>query len=150
MLDGRLDTREELLAVLHPTGLSAESSDAAFVLAAYDAYGEGFVSHLNGDFALALFDPRRGRLLLARDATGIKPLHYCFAGDTFLFASEIKCLLEHPDVSATPSNEMLANFLIRGATCGTGDRTFFEGIFTLPPSHMAVVTERGFVTRQYL
>jgi asparagine synthase (glutamine-hydrolysing) len=149
VFDGRLDTRDELLAVLHAPGLSPESSDAAFVLAAYDAYGEAFVDHLNGDFALALFDPRRERLLLARDAIGIKPLHYCFAGNTFLFASEIKCLLAHPDVSTTPSNETLADFLIRGGACGTGGRTFFEGIFTVPPSHLAVVTARGFVTRRY-
>jgi asparagine synthase (glutamine-hydrolysing) len=149
VFDGRLDTRGELLAALHAPGLCPESSDAAFVLAAYDAYGDGFVDHLNGDFALALFDPRRERLLLARDAIGIKPLHYCFVRDTFLFASEIKCLLEHPDVSTAPSDDTLADFLIRGGAPGTGGRTFFEGIFTVPPSHVAVVTGRGFVTRRY-
>ncbi len=58
----------------------------------------GFLANLNGQFACALFDMRTERLLLARDNFGIAPLFYTTAGDTFLFGSEIKAILEHPAV----------------------------------------------------
>src|SRR5438067_1784577 len=69
VFDGRIDNREELLGDL--TGAPAGIADAALALHAYAAWGEGFAEHLNGDFALGLFDPAHQRLLLARDAIGV-------------------------------------------------------------------------------
>ena len=149
VLDGRLDNRDELLSLLRSPGLFADSSDAAFVLAAYDSYGDRFVEHLNGDFALGVFDPRKQQLLLARDAIGIKPLHYCLVGDTFVFASEIKSLFAHPQVVVAPNDEALAGFLLRGYEYGTEGRTFFMNVCSVPPSHLVAVTRQGVTTRPY-
>jgi asparagine synthase (glutamine-hydrolysing) len=147
VFDGRLDNREDLLSSLSAPGLCRESPDAAFVLAAYNVHGEQFVEHLNGDFALGLFDPRLQRLLLARDAIGIKPLHYCRIRGAFVFASEVKSLFAHPRVTAAPSDDALADFLLRGYSAE--GRTFFKDVFSVPPAHLAVLTPERFVTRQY-
>ncbi|MBI4382317.1 MAG: hypothetical protein HY574_14160 [candidate division NC10 bacterium] len=150
VFDGRLDNREELLASLTASpSISPESPDPGLVLAAYEAFGERFPERLNGDFALGLLDPTRRRLLLARDALGIRPLYYSRICDTFLFASEIKALLAHPRVSPRPNDDVLAALLARVTAPDDQGLTFFEGVSSLPPAYMAILTPEGFVTRRY-
>ena len=148
VFDGRLDNRAELLAALPATaGVSASAPDPALVLAAYRAFGDAFAARLTGDFACGLFDPAGPRLLLARDALGVRPLFYACAGATVLFASEIKALLAHPGVRRRPDIDLLATYLMNGAWDPNG-RTLFEGVRYLPPSHVAVVTPESLVVRR--
>ena len=150
VFDGRLDNREELaLRVGLGSGPAETSSDAAVVLAAYELFGERFAEHLNGDFALALFDPHKQQLLLARDAIGVRPLYYCHLRNTFVFASEIKAILAHPEVERQPNDDALADLLMPGdARCR--DLTCFRGIFRLVPGHLGTVTPtRRWTVRQY-
>lgn len=149
VFDGRLDDQEELLRSLagdHDVGRDAP--DPELVLAAYEAFGERFLERLAGDFALGLFDPRRRRLLLARDAIGIRPLYYYRGPDCFVFASEVKALLAHPQVSTRPDDEFLAGFLLDHLRAGTG-RTFFANIASLLPASSAIITPQGFAVRRY-
>ncbi len=149
VFDGRLDNREELFAVLGSSpGISADAPDPAFVLAAYEAWGEGFLERLNGDFALGLFDPRRQRLLLAQDAVGVRPLYYCQTPGSVLFASEVKALLAHPQIRPRPHDGVLAEFLLgrRGHNHGA---SFFEGVSGLLPGHLVIVAPSGVVIRRY-
>lgn len=150
VFDGRLDNREQLLDELHAApGIGADSPDPALVLAAYDAFGERLPERLLGDFALGLFDPRRRALLLARDAIGIRPLYYTTrARETFLFASEVKALLAHPEVPARPDDDVLAGFLLSRAT-DPREKTFFEGISSVPPAHAVTVTPDELRVRRY-
>lgn len=148
VFDGRLDNREELLASLRDSyPVSSSSPDPALILAAYEAFGDRLPERLVGDFALGLFDPNRQRLLLARDAIGIRPLYYCRTRDTFLFASEIKALLAHPEVSPKPNDDQLADFLLTHVH--DQEMTFFEGVFSVPPAHMGVLSSEGFAKRRY-
>jgi asparagine synthase (glutamine-hydrolysing) len=95
--DGRLDNRTELLQALPPSeGLSAHAPDTVFILAAYLEWGERFLEHLTGEFAIGLWDGRSRTLVLGRDPMGSRPLYYWRGPDGFLFASEIKALLAHP------------------------------------------------------
>lgn len=150
VFDGRLDNREELLGLLKGAwGAETDSPDPALVLAAYVAFGEGFAERLNGDFALAIYDPPRRRLLLARDAVGPRPLYYYRTGNTFLFASEIKAILAHPEVSAKPNDDVLAEFLLGGPAPEDPGATFFAGIYSLPPGFLGVITPSGFSSRRY-
>jgi len=150
VFDGRLDNRAELLESLKTSaGVSVTSPDPALVLAAYEAFGDQLPERLAGDFALGLFDPNQRRLLLARDAIGIRPLHYCRTGDTFLFASEIKALLAHPLVSTRPNDDVLAEIVLNSALQQNQSQTCFESIFSLPPAFNAILTPQGFVTRRY-
>jgi asparagine synthase (glutamine-hydrolysing) len=151
VFDGRLDNREELLAVFGPASeISPECPDAALALAAYRAYGDIFPERLNGDFALGLFDPNRRKMLVARDAIGLRPLYYYATRGVFLFASEVKTLLAHPHIVSRPAHGVLADFLLNRLAAEDGfDRTFFHDIFSLPPAHLAIVTAETVVTRQY-
>jgi asparagine synthase (glutamine-hydrolysing) len=149
VFDGRLDNRQELMSSLGDDQDLGKTSDAALVLATYDRFGERFPEYLNGDFALALFDARKQQLLLARDVIGVRPLYYCHLRNTFLFASEIKAILAHPEVDRRPNDDAIADLLMPGdANCR--DLTCFRGIFTLIPGHLGMVTPtRRWMVRQY-
>ncbi len=133
---GRLDNRDDFPRRL-PEHSGAATGDAHVVLAAYEQYGDAFVSRLNGDFALALIDHSRQRLTLARDIMASQPLYYCPLPRHVLFASEIKCLLAHRDVSAVPDEDGLAE-LVLDYWCDE-HRTCFRGIYSVPPGHSVVV-----------
>jgi asparagine synthase (glutamine-hydrolysing) len=151
VFDGRLDNRKELLDKLQSSiEISASSPDPAFVSAAYKVFGEDFAKYLIGDFVLGLFDPNQQKILLARDAIGVRPLYYYCTPKQFLFASEIKALLAHPQASTWPNNDYLANFLfLRLSGDGTEGETFFDGIYSLPPAFMATVIPEGLSKRRY-
>jgi asparagine synthase (glutamine-hydrolysing) len=149
VFDGRLDNRDELLDTFRTSSaVSSASSDPVLILAAYEAYGQRFPEHLNGDFSLALFDPRRQELILARDAIGARPLYYCRTGNTLLFASEIKAILAHPGVPRRCEEDFLAAYLLCGA--GPQDaRTCFAGVLRLLPAHVAVFSDQRSVVQRY-
>jgi asparagine synthase (glutamine-hydrolysing) len=139
--DGRLDNREELIRKL--PGTSAQDlqslSDAACVLGAYREFGESFAQHLRGDFAVALLDCAKQKLLLARDIMGICPLYHCQTQRTFLAASEIKSILAYPGFQTRPDDDALADLLLGGDPYER-ERTCFAGISRVLPGHTIVVT----------
>jgi asparagine synthase (glutamine-hydrolysing) len=104
--------------------------DSEVLLHAYRRWGRDFLGRLNGMFALALYDRPRGRLLLARDPFGIKPLYYYWDGRRFLFASEIKALLAH-DVPRRLHRAAVAEFLTFRFT--SARETVLENVFKLLP-----------------
>lgn len=151
VFDGRLDDREELISSLQGRPeADALVPDPELVMAAYEAFGESFVERLNGDFAFAVFDPARQWLILARDPIGARPLHFFRTRDTFLFASEISALLAHPAVEAKPNLSQLARYVREGRPHdGDVSATLFEGVRSLAPANVAVVTPSRFVVRRY-
>ena len=88
--------------------------DTEVVLACYDRWGMDFLQRLNGMFALAIWDPARRRLLLARDRLGIKPLHYYWDGKAFAFASEVTALTALPSLDLTVSQPAVRQVLLHG------------------------------------
>src|SRR6185436_20985589 len=94
--------------------------DADLALLAYRAYGDDCLARLDGPFALALWDARAGRALLARDKLGEKPLYYTYdaAHGTLVFASEIKAILAHPLVHAELDLESLSLYFAFGYVPG--------------------------------
>nr|UXE46010.1 asparagine synthetase [glutamine-hydrolyzing] 3 [uncultured bacterium] len=147
VMDGRIDNRAELLRTLR---LPPSSTDATCVLAAYAKWDTDLVPRLSGDFALAIFDPARQRLLLARDPMGVRPLFYVRTDRLFAFASEIKALLAHPEIEARPNDDGLADFMLIGSRpLDRQEITCFEGISALVPSHLALVSPGRFTTRRY-
>ena len=147
IFDGRLDNRTELAGEL---GASPNLSDAGLVLAAYDEWGAEFARRLNGDFAAAIFDARERRLLLVRDAIGVRPLYYIHTPRLFAFASEIKALLAHPGITTRPDDEGVADLMLIGSRpLNHQDLTCFEGISSVVPAHLVMVTPDRLVRQRY-
>src|SRR6058998_3772816 len=125
----------------------ATRSDTETIVHAYEEYGVECMKDFRGMFAFAIWDRRQKRLLLVRDRLGIKPVYYYASKDCFVFASEIKSLLEHPAVPREVDRESVDLYLTLRYV--PGPRTMFKGIFKLQPGHWMTVDEHGVKTQQY-
>lgn len=123
------------------------ASDTEALVHAYEEYGDGFVERLNGMFAFAIWDDRRARLLLARDRVGIKPLFYFNDGRRLVFSSEIKSLLQSPDVPREVDPEGLDAFLTLESV--PAPRTLLRGVFKLRQGHILIADGAGVEERRY-
>lgn len=116
-------------------------SDTEVIVHLYEQYGDDFVAHLNGQFAIALWDDEQRRLVLARDRAGIRPLFHTRAAGRLWFGSEIKALLAVLPNRATLDPLGLVQALnYWGAVDPT---TVFEGVHSLPPGHLLTIDANG-------
>ena len=113
-------------------------SDTEVVVHAYEEYGDDFVSHLDGMFALAVWDAPASTLTLARDRMGEKPLYYFAGRDTFVFGSEVRALLEHPEVPRELSLDSLSRYLAFEYV--PAPHSIIAGVAKLPPGHLLTVS----------
>lgn len=111
----------------------ANRSDTETLLHAFEEYGPRSVDQFRGMFAYVIWNTKTKSLFAVRDRLGIKPFYYYWDGSTFVFASEIKALLEHPAVPCRPNSVALAEYLVFGYL--SGQETMFENIFALPPGN---------------
>jgi asparagine synthase (glutamine-hydrolysing) len=122
-------------------------SDTEVIVHAYEQWGDRAVERFRGMFAFALWDEPRRRLLLVRDRIGVKPLYYAATASGITFGSEIKALLEDPDVPRDWSAEALDAYLTLQYI--PTPQTMYTSIWKLPAAHY-LVAERGRVTvRKY-
>lgn len=115
-------------------------SDTEVIVHAYEQFGDDFVQHLNGQFAIALWDGRLQRLILVRDRVGILPLFYTRLDQRLLFASEVKALL--PLMPSAPVMDPVALDQLFSFWTPVSPRTMFKGIQELSPGHMLII-EKG-------
>ncbi|HEY6864830.1 MAG TPA: asparagine synthase (glutamine-hydrolyzing) [Burkholderiales bacterium] len=115
-------------------------SDTETIVHAYEDLGTGCVDELNGDFAFALWDSRRRRLVLARDRMGVRPLYYTVRDGVLVFASEVKALLRFPGVEARLDPRALDQVFTFWFPLAP--RTPWAGIHELPPGHR-LIAENG-------
>lgn len=139
-----VELRRELQAHGHRF---ATHCDTEVLVHAYEQYGDDFLHRLNGQFAIALWDQRRQRLLLARDRVGIRPLFYCEAGGRLAFASEIKALFALPELPRRLNPAALGEIFTFWAPLSS--HTVFDGIHSLEPGHCMVVQSQGQRIRRY-
>lgn len=110
------------------------SGGAQWIMGAWRKGGADCLKRLDGAFALALWDGRKGELVLARDRFGEKPLYYAMQGKSLLFASEVRALLASGQVAGDLNEQALADYLRYGAVHAPG--TMVRDIRMLPPGHM--------------
>ncbi|HUJ95316.1 MAG TPA: asparagine synthase (glutamine-hydrolyzing) [Terriglobales bacterium] len=124
-------------------------TDTEVVLHLYEQEGPECVQRLNGMFAFVICDLRSGapKLFLARDHFGIKPLYYYSAGDRFAFASEVKALLQVPQIAPELDLESLHQYLT--FLWVPDPKTMFHGIFKLPAGHYAIFENGELSLTQY-
>jgi asparagine synthase (glutamine-hydrolysing) len=141
------DYRHVRVALEHRGHSFKTQSDTEIIVHAYEEYGDEFVKHLNGMFAIALWDANRRRLLLARDRIGIKPLYYWIGHHKLVFASELKALCLHPDVPRQVDLAAIDLFLTLEYI--PAPRTIYQGVFKLMPGHMLAVEDSTVKITQY-
>jgi asparagine synthase (glutamine-hydrolysing) len=148
VMDGRVDNWEELRRELLGKGtVLRDHSDAELVLRAYEVWGRECLPHIDGDFALVIWDARRQEAFCARDRMGIKPFHYHWDGKTLAFASELHPILALPWVKEEPNEGMLAEWLV--AEWYSRTETLWNGIQRLVAAHRMVVGNGGLQTELY-
>ena len=133
-----VELRQELRGLGHRF---STTSDTEVIVHAYEEWGPGCLSHLNGDFAIAIWDRREKELFLARDRFGVRPLFLSEAGGDFSFASEAKALLRHPDAR----RELDPAGLVESFTSWSNlpERSAFAGIRELAPAHYLLARKDG-------
>lgn len=131
--NGEIYNFQKLRVELESAGHQFHShTDTEVVVHAYEEWGERCVDRFNGMFAFAIYDRRRRRLFVARDRYGVKPLYWYCRDDVFIFASEIKAIITHPQVSRAVCYPALNEYFTFQNIFS--DLTLFEGIRLLPPA----------------
>lgn len=143
--DGRLDNRDELIALLR-NELDADQTDVAIVMAAYLKLGIDFLPRLIGDFALSLWDPNTRTLLLARDPVGPRPLYYHANTDRVIWSSELMPLLDFAGITLEVNDEYVAGYITRGAEPSL---TPYKNIYSVLPGHVVIVLEGQLSVQRY-
>src|SRR6058998_3582191 len=124
------------------------STDTEVIVHLYEQYGEACVEKMRGMFAFAIWDDRKKKLLLARDRIGIKPLFYSLAAGRLAFGSELKVLLQLPEIE--PRLSWAAVNHLFSAMCTPAAESIVDGVHKLKPGHVLVASARtGIQIREY-
>ncbi len=147
--NGQIYNTEEIRNVLKDNGFKFKGhSDTEVLLKAYIFYGKDVCRYLNGIFAFAIWNDKKGELFIARDHFGIKPLYYAFSKENFIFASEVKAILEHPCIDNIVDRTGISELFGIGPSHTQG-RTPFKGIEELEPAHYIVYNKDSFTKNEY-
>lgn len=147
--NGELYNAAELREALMYKGWKFSTTcDTEVLLIAYLHYGRQCVDLFNGIFAFAIWDEERQHLFAARDRLGVKPFFYSYKDNRFIFASELKALLEHPAVEPQLSEEGLAEVFIQ-APARTPGHGVFDDINELKPGYCLELTEKELKIKPY-
>ena len=149
VFNGEIYNYQELRTGLVARGHRFKSqSDTEVIVHLYEEKGADCIADLDGMFALAIWDDRQRRLLLARDRPGKKPLFIHQANGLFAFASEIKSFFAHPDIVIEPDPEAIPYYFIYGYV--PAPATFYKHVSQLEPGTMMLVESDGRTsTRRY-
>jgi asparagine synthase (glutamine-hydrolysing) len=149
ILNGEIYNYVELKQLLISQGHQfSTETDTEVIVHLYEEVGEEFLSSLRGMFAIALWDDRKKKLLLARDRLGKKPIFYSIIpGKTLLFGSEIKAILADPAVKRELNIEALDAYL--ALLYVPSPLTMFKGIHKLPAGHLLTCSDEKVTMREF-
>jgi len=154
VFNGEIYNHHEIRLQLEAKGYSfAGSSDTEVLLNAYIEYGVDCVSKFNGMWAFAIYDKINRRLFCSRDRLGVKPFYYSWRNREFLFASEIKQILENRNINRRANPQKVYEYFVLNEK-SYGEETFFEGISSLLPGHNLIFdldadVDKPFVIHKY-
>ncbi|HKY29582.1 MAG TPA: asparagine synthase (glutamine-hydrolyzing) [Pyrinomonadaceae bacterium] len=149
VFNGEIYNFRELYSLLRSHGHTFQThSDTEAIVHAYEEFGPSGVDYLRGMFAFAIWDDRKQRLFIARDRAGKKPLYYTLTDQgTFVFGSELKSLLVHPEVKREIDWTALDAYLTLGYV--PDPQCIFQGIYKLPPGHHLTFSEGRVTVEKY-
>lgn len=136
--------REELIKCGHEF---ATNTDSEVLIHGYEQWGKELLKKLRGMFAFVIWNKNTNELFGARDFFGIKPMYYAIMNGTFMFGSEIKSFLHHPDFKKELNETALENYLtFQYSPCV---ETFFKGVYKLLPAHCFTYKDGKLTTERY-
>lgn len=138
------DIREELIKAGHKF---ATNTDSEVLIHGYEQYGTKLLGKLRGMFSFVIWDTKKRELFGARDYFGIKPMYYAGMGGTFMFGSEIKSFLEHPDFKKELNEAALENYLT--FQYSPTSETFFKNVYKLMPAHYFIYKDGQLDIKRY-
>lgn len=148
VLNGEIYNFKELKIELETKGHKFYTrSDTEVLVHLYEEYGHNLFEKLDGMFAFAIWDSNKKELFLARDRLGIKPLYYTIVNNEFIFASEIKAIIEYEAINREVDKTALANYF--SLRYVPAPKTMFEGIMKLKPAHYLAVNKDGIREERY-
>jgi asparagine synthase (glutamine-hydrolysing) len=121
-------------------------TDSETILHLYEERGLDFIHDLEGDYGIALWDANKEQLVLVRDRIGVKPLYFYHKDGRFIFASEIKAILQHPAVTPDIDEQALYHYLTFLTT--PAPATLFRDIQKIPAGHILIVKRDGTLNMQ--
>lgn len=148
--DARIDGRDELIQKLAALGERVRTpiTDPELILHSYRAFGHGFLEHLIGDFAFAIWDSLDRKMVCARDQMGVKPFYFARVQSVFVFSNTLNTIRLHPLVSDELEEVAIGDFLLCGMNYDVS-RTSFAAVSQLPPAHTVTCQDQRFETRRY-
>lgn len=147
--NGNLYNTKDLIIELKENGFTFdEYSDEEILLKGYIHFGYDIAKKLNGVFGFAIFNEKKEELFIARDHFGIKPFYYTINDNSFIFASQIKSILNFPGVEAKIDKQGICELFGLGP-CHTAGNTAFKNIFELKPAHFGIYNKDGLHTKRY-
>ena len=142
VFNGEIYNHAELRTGLEARGHRyASRTDSETILHLYEEHGVDFIHEIEGDYAIALWDATQQQLVLVRDRIGVKPLYFYHRDGRFIFASEIKAILQHPAVTADIDEQSLYHYLTFLTT--PAPTTLFRDIQKLPAGHVLTLKRDG-------
>ncbi len=142
VFNGEIYNHETLRTGLEQRGHRyASRTDSETILHLYEERGLDFINDIEGDYAIAIWDAREQQLVLVRDRIGVKPLYFYHRDGRFIFASEIKAILQHPAVTPDIDEQQLYHYLTFLTT--PAPATLFRDIRKLPAGHFLVLKRDG-------
>lgn len=140
------EIREKLMALGHRFNTH---SDTEVILHGWEEWGEECIHQWRGMFSIAIYDEDKNELTCIRDRAGVKPFHYSWQQNLFLFGSELKSITEHPQFSKKINRDAVATFLQYGYI--SHPHTIYEGTFKLPPGYLLKLNlqTKAVAVRQY-
>lgn len=139
-----LDIRAELIKAGHTF---TTNTDSEVLIHGYEQYGTKLLGKLRGMFSFVIWDKEKQELFGARDFFGIKPMYYALMGDSFMFGSEIKSFLEHPDFKKELNETALENYLT--FQYSPTKETFFKNVYKLMPAHYFIYSGGKLEIKRY-
>ncbi len=138
------ELREDLIKKGH---IFTTKTDTEVILHGYEEYKEKILDKLRGMYAFVIYDKQDKRLFAARDIFGIKPFYYAKMNDTFLFGSEIKSFIPHPDFKKELNKEALKTYLT--FQYNPMEETFFKGVYKLKPGHYLIYCNGNLLVKPF-
>jgi asparagine synthase (glutamine-hydrolysing) len=147
VFNGEIYNHAVLRADLEKRGHKYSSrTDSETILHLYEERGLDFIHDLEGDYGIALWDANKEQLVLVRDRIGVKPLYFYHKDGRFIFASEIKAILQHPAVTPDIDEQALYHYLTFLTT--PAPATLFRDIQKIPAGHILIVKRDGTLNMQ--